>query len=72
MMQPGSPAQAAAVLEQPRIVGGDALEERLDRALDLGGTRARVTGTTAFAATGVRRGPARPRNDRRCPVPSGS
>ena len=32
-MQLGIAAQAAAVLEQPRIVGGDALEQRLDRAL---------------------------------------
>ena len=38
----GSPLDAAAVLEQPRVVGGDALEQRFDRALDLGVGRARV------------------------------
>jgi hypothetical protein len=31
------------VLQQPRIVGGDALQERFDRALDLGATSGRVT-----------------------------
>src|SRR5262245_55469060 len=34
-MQLGIPAYTPAVLEQPRVVGGDALEERFDRALDL-------------------------------------
>jgi hypothetical protein len=38
----GIAAHAAAVLEQPRVVGGDALKERFDRALDLGVGRARV------------------------------
>jgi thioredoxin reductase len=42
MMQLGSALQAAAVLEQRRVVAGDALEERLDRPLDLDVARARV------------------------------
>ena len=42
-MQLGIAAQAAAVLEQSRIVGRDALEECLDRALNLGVTGGRVT-----------------------------
>jgi hypothetical protein len=42
-MQLGIAAHAAAVLQQPRIVSGDALQERFDRALDLGATSGRVT-----------------------------
>jgi Zn-dependent alcohol dehydrogenase len=42
-MQLGIAAHAAAVLQQARIVGGDALQERFDRALDLGATSGRVT-----------------------------
>ena len=41
-MKLGIAAQAAAVLEQPRVVGGDALKHCCDRALDLGVGRARV------------------------------
>jgi EmrB/QacA subfamily drug resistance transporter len=43
VMQVGIAAQPPAVLEQPRVVDGDALEERLDRALDLDVARGRVT-----------------------------
>jgi EmrB/QacA subfamily drug resistance transporter len=42
MMERGIALHATAVLEQPRIIDGDALEQRLDRALDLGVGRARV------------------------------
>ena len=42
MMELGVAAHAAAVLQQPRVVGGDALQERFDRALDLGVARGRV------------------------------
>ncbi len=38
----GVAARAAAVLEQRRVVDGDALEQRFDRALDLGVGRGRV------------------------------
>ena len=46
-MQLGIAAQAAAVLQQARIVGGDALQERLDRALDLDIAGRRVTEQSA-------------------------
>jgi hypothetical protein len=41
-MQLGIAAAAATLLEQPRIVGGDPLQQRLDRALDLDVARSRV------------------------------
>jgi hypothetical protein len=42
-MQPGIAAHAAGVRKQPWIVGGEALQERFDRALDLEVARRRVT-----------------------------
>jgi hypothetical protein len=41
-MQLGIPAAAAAVLEQPRIIASDALEERFDRVFDLSVAGGRV------------------------------
>jgi hypothetical protein len=35
-MKVGIAAHASAVVEQPRAVGSDALEARIDRTLDLG------------------------------------
>jgi hypothetical protein len=41
-MKVGIAAHASAAVEQPRVVGSDALEARIDRALDLGVGRASV------------------------------
>jgi hypothetical protein len=41
-MKVGIAAHASAVVEQPRVVSSDALEARIDRALDLGVGRART------------------------------